>query len=157
MNSLDISYMQRTRDYYRAQGYEKDYVWAQHTDSPFCKTTKALADSTIAVVTTSMPDASTNTMARKVISSQSYPPPDSMFTDNLSWDKQNTHTDDVASFLPLKQLQRLADSAVIGALATRFHSVPTEYSQRATLEEDAPEILQRLREDAVDAVVLVPL
>jgi hypothetical protein len=35
--------------------------------------------------------------------------------------------------------------------------VPTEYSQRATSERDAPEILRRCREDGADAALLVPL
>ena len=30
----DVPYMQRTRDYYRAQGYDKDYEWAYHADTP---------------------------------------------------------------------------------------------------------------------------
>jgi len=35
--------------------------------------------------------------------------------------------------------------------------VPTDYSQRRTLEQDAPEILRRCREDEVDVALLVPL
>jgi hypothetical protein len=42
-------------------------------------------------------------------------------------------------------------------VAPRFHGVPTDYSQRRTSEQDAPEILRRLREDAVDVALLVPL
>jgi hypothetical protein len=42
-------------------------------------------------------------------------------------------------------------------LAARFHGVPTEYSQRKTLTEDAPDILSRVREDRADAAVLCPL
>ena len=45
----------------------------------------------------------------------------------------------------------------IGSLAARFHGVPTEYSQRRTIEQDGPEILRRCREDEVDAALLVPL
>ena len=42
-------------------------------------------------------------------------------------------------------------------LAPRFHGVPTEYSQRKTLEEDAPEVLRRLRDDGAEAAILVPI
>jgi hypothetical protein len=35
--------------------------------------------------------------------------------------------------------------------------VPTEYSQRRTREQDAPEILRRSREDGADAALLVPM
>ncbi len=45
----------------------------------------------------------------------------------------------------------------MGSLAARFHGVPTDYSQRRTLENDAPEILERCREDGVDVALLVPL
>ena len=68
-----------------------------------------------------------------------------------------THTDDVASFLPLKQLDQCVEEGLIAKVADRFHSIPTEYSQRNTLEKDAPEILVRCLQDEVDAVVLVPL
>ena len=80
-----------------------------------------------------------------------------MYTEELSWHKTVTHTDDVNSFIPLKQLMVLENEGGIGSLAPRFHSVPTEYSQRTTLEYDAPEILARLREDEVDIAILVPL
>jgi len=39
----------------------------------------------------------------------------------------------------------------------RFHCVPTDYSQRRTREQDAPALLERLREDAADVALLVPL
>jgi hypothetical protein len=35
--------------------------------------------------------------------------------------------------------------------------VPTEYSHRKTLTEDAPEVLARLRDDGAQAAILVPL
>jgi len=35
--------------------------------------------------------------------------------------------------------------------------VPTDYSQRRTIEQDAPEVLARCREDAADVALLVPL
>jgi hypothetical protein len=35
--------------------------------------------------------------------------------------------------------------------------VPTEYSQRKTVEIDAPQVLARLRDDAADAALLSPL
>jgi D-proline reductase (dithiol) PrdB len=35
--------------------------------------------------------------------------------------------------------------------------VPTDYSQRKTVEQDAPQVLARLREDGADAAILCPL
>jgi hypothetical protein len=45
----------------------------------------------------------------------------------------------------------------MGSLSPRFYGVPTDYSQRLTLEQDAPRIEAWMREDGVDAALLVPL
>lgn len=153
----DVSYMERTRDYYRAQGYTKDYLWAHNDDVPFSPLSKPLGECRVGLVTTAMPDTPEGRGRRQVYSCAADPIPESMFTDELSWHKAMTHTRDVASFLPLAQLRQCLDERLIGALADRFHTVPTEYSQRNTLEQDAPEVLARCLEDEVDVVVLVPL
>ena len=75
----------------------------------------------------------------------------------MRWDKDSTHTKDRASFLPIEAAAELASEGLFGGLTTRFHGVPTEYSQRKTLTEDAPEILARVHEDGADAAVLCPL
>ena len=153
----DVPYMQRTRDYYRAQGYTTDYQWAQNPATPFCMPTKPLSECRVGIVTTAMPDTELGRNNRKIHSTLVSPIPESMYTEELSWHKTVTHTDDVNSFIPLEQLMILEDEGGIGSLAPRFHSVPTEYSQRTTLESDAPEILARLREDEVDVAILIPL
>ena len=35
-----IPYMERTRHYYRALGYDQDYVWANFDDVPFARLSK---------------------------------------------------------------------------------------------------------------------
>ena len=52
----DVPYMQRTREYYTAQGYEEPYRWAYHDQTPFTKLTKPLSESRIGLVTTAMPN-----------------------------------------------------------------------------------------------------
>ncbi len=84
-------------------------------------------------------------------------PPQQLFNDDLFWDKDATHTDDLDSYFPIHHLQALTQSSRIGRLASQFHCAPTDYSQRRTLEADAPEILRRCREDKVDVALLVPL
>ncbi len=157
MAAPDISYMQRTRDYYRAQGYSKDYHWAHHEDAPYAAPRKALSESRIALITTAMPQSHRSVQGRKLVSVPCVPVPDAMFTDNLSWDKENTHTRDVASFLPIEQMLQLENEQVIGSLVPRFHCVPTEYSIRNTVENDAPEIVRRCQEDKADLALLIPL
>ena len=158
-----VSYIDRTREFYEAQGYEKPYRWARFDDVPFARLKQPLASSRVTLVTTAsewwdqQPQDGVLRGAKQVWSDATALPPKRLFTDDLSWDKQATHTDDVESFLPIRQLDAFAAEGRIGSVAKRFHSVPTEYSQRRTLEEDAPEILRRCREDAVDAVLLAPL
>ena len=153
----DVPYMERTRDYYRAQGYSTDYVWAHNTHTPFAPLTNPMNENRVGVVTTSMPDTAMGRTQRSIYSTLTPPIPESMYTKELSWHQAVTHTDDVNSYIPLEQLMALEDKGVIGSLAPRFHSVPTEYSQRRTIENDAPEILRRLLEDEVDVAILVPL
>ena len=153
----DVPYMERTRNFYRAQGYTSDYQWALYDDVPFTLLQKPLSKCKVAVVTTAMPDSETGRAQRQVHSCASLPIPSSMYTNELSWHKTMTHTNDVASFLPLKQLKRCEDEGLISELGNRFHSIPTEYSQRNTRVNDAPEILARCQHDAVDVAILVPL
>jgi len=152
-----VAYMARTRDYYAAQGFERSYRWAHHDSAPFAPLAKPLAECTLGLVTTASRRYRENMSPREVDSGPMTPPPERLHTADLSWDKQATHTDDVNSFCPFEPLRSLEADGRIGALTSRFHCVPTEYSQRATVEQDAPEILERLRDDRADIALLVPL
>ena len=50
-----ISYIDRTREYYRALGYGEPYRWAHFDDVPFARLQAPLADSRLTVVTTAEP------------------------------------------------------------------------------------------------------
>ena len=158
-----VSYIDRTREFYAAQGYGKPYQWAHHRDAPFTPLRKPLADSRITVVTTASPflgQAATDGVLRgskTVWSGETGATPERLYTEDLAWDKEATHTDDVESFVPLSHLREAARKGRVGSLAPRFHGVPTDYSQRRTREQDAPEVLSRCVEDGVDVALLVPL
>ena len=152
-----VRYMDRTRAYYEAQGFERAYAYAQHDDAPFSPLPKPLAECTVGVVTTASLAPRAPLEPRKVDSASTSAPPERLHADDLSWDKEATHLEDRESFCPIGHLRALAEAGVIGALAPRFHCAPTEYSQRATREQDAPELLKRLREDGADVAVLCPL
>ena len=153
-----ISYIDRTREYYAALGYPKPYVWAHHEEVPFAPLAQALAGARVGLITTASPLRRGEEKTPKTVwSGNTASPPDALYTDDLAWDRDNTHTQDVESFLPIRHLKRFADEGRIGSLAPRFHGVPTDYSQRRTLEQDAPEVLARCREDGVDVALLVPL
>ena len=150
-----VRYMERTRHYYRALGYANDYKWATFADVPFAPLPQPLSDLHIALITTASPADFDG--VKRVWSGPVSPPPERLFTDNVAWDKESTHTNDRESFLPIEAASELAREGIFAGLTARFHGVPTEYSQRKTKEEDAPEILARVRQDGADAAVLCPL
>jgi D-proline reductase (dithiol) PrdB len=149
-----VRYMERTRHYYRALGYATDYVWAQHDDVPSARLGKPLSTARIALVTTASP---ANFSGTKQVWSGPVSPPPALHTASVAWDKESTHTDDRESFLPIEAASALAAEGLFGSLARRFHGVPTNYSQRTTVEQDAPQVLARLRDDGADAAILCPL
>ena len=160
VNDAAVPYMERTRNYYRALGYETDYVWAQFAEVPFARLATPLGEARIAVVTTAGPPQRDNLDAagRKLVwSGKVAPPPPGLVTDNLAWDKESTHTNDRESYLPIEAADALAREGLFAGLAPRFHGVPTEYSHRKTSEQDAPQVLARLREDRADAALLCAL
>jgi hypothetical protein len=154
-----IPYMQRTRRYYRALGYDNDYVWAKFDDVPFTRLTKPLTEATIALVTTAGPPDRSNRDARgrKQVWSGDVSAPPAGFDTDVAWDRESTHVDDRETYLPIDAMRRLVEAGAVGRLAPRFHGAPTDYSHRKTLEHDAPEILRRLREDGADAALLTAL
>ena len=156
-NGAPVPYMERTRRYYEAQGFDRAYVWAHFDDVPFTPLAKPLAESTLAVLTTSALYDREATDPRYVASGSLAEPPERLYANDLSWDRQATHMEDRGSYFPVEPLDAMVRTARLGALTSRFHCVPTEYSQRRTLESDAPEILERCREDGADIALLVPL
>ena len=158
-NPEPVRYMERTREYYRAIGYEKEYVWARFAEVPFTKLDKPLSQTRIGLVTTAHPPDKSNHDAKGIrhVWSGEVDPKAVVNTDNLAWDRESTHTEDRESFLPLKAVTALVDAGVIGGVTKRFHGAPTGYSQKKTIEVDAPEILRQLRKDGAEAVLLTAL
>jgi hypothetical protein len=157
-----VSYIDKSREYYAAQGYTNPYRWAYHQDAPFAPPKKPLANSRLALVTTASnvegdEEPAPFTVPKVVFSAPMEPAPDRLYTMHRSWDKVATHTDDLDSYLPIHRLQEKAAAGRIGSLSPRYYGMPTEYSQRKTNEVDAPELLRLCREDGVDAVLLVAL
>ncbi|MBD3648231.1 MAG: hypothetical protein HUJ31_12450 [Pseudomonadales bacterium] len=158
MSSKPVGYMQRTRDFYRAQGFEQDYVWAHNAEIPFTKPAKPLSECTVTVVTTAVPDPGAAPKAIREAGSYEFArAPDAFDTSELAWDMETTHTKDRGSYFPLEALERLVSEGYIGKLSSRYHFVPTEYSQRLTLTKDAPATLKACQDDEVDVAILVPL
>ncbi len=156
-----VSYIDRSREYYAAQGYPQPYTWAHYQDVPFTRLRKPLSGSRVGLVTTaSAVDIAPEkwlTRARLPYVHAANPVPSRMYTDHLFWDKKATHTEDVNSFLPLNRLAEYAAEGRIGSVSPRFYGAPTDYSQGNTTHKAAPKILEWCREDGVDVALLSAL
>ena len=150
-----VSYIDKSREYYRASGYERPYRWAHYEGVPFSGLTKPVSQSRIGVVTTADQARREGPRAKKLFAA---PNSESgrLFTEK-SWDREATHTNDPETYLPLARLAEHVDAGHVGSLSPRFYGVPTDYSQRLTLEQDAPQVEAWMREDGVDIALLVPL
>jgi D-proline reductase (dithiol) PrdB len=161
-----IPYMQRIRDYYQVLGYGAPYRWAHYAEVPFAPLNKPLADSRVGLVTTAAPyqpekgdqgpGAAYNAAAKfyTVYSGDSAADHDLRIS-HIGYDRLHTAAEDSNTWFPLPALRRMATQGRIGEVAPRFHGAPTNRSHRVTLDQDCPELLARVRQDRVDAVVLV--
>ena len=165
---LPIPYMQRTRAYYLALGYDNPYHWAHYRDVPFAPLRKVLGDSTVALVTTAAPyrpelgdqgPGAAYNGAAKFFEVYSAPAdagaaPDVRIS-HVSYDRTHTTAKDPGTWFPLGRLREAAAAGRIGRIAPRFHGLPTNRSQRTTLDQDCPALLRRVHEDEADAAILV--
>ena len=152
-----VRYMARTRDYYAAQGYDAPYAWSHHDDIPFAPLTKPLSECTATIVCTAMPDATYDRAHRRLHVGDFDTAPDAFYTGELAWDRDATHTNDRESYFPLNALRERIDAGDVGGLAPHFYCIPTLYSQRRTIERDAPAIVASCLDNEVDVALLVPL
>ena len=162
MNEFDaahrifVSYIDKSREYYLARGYGNPYRWAHHANAPFAPLSKPLRECRVALVTTASLRAE-DRKAKEVFAAPSAPPPVALYTEHRFWHKAATHTRDVETFLPIRRLEEFAAGGRISGIAPRFYGVPTDYSQRRTIDEYAPAVLDLCRADAVDVALLCPL
>ncbi|MHC5066896.1 MAG: hypothetical protein ACYTG5_23325 [Planctomycetota bacterium] len=156
-NEQPIGYMERSRLYYEAQGFEKAYRWANFDEVPFTPLGKPLSESRLGIITTSATYARKSRDNRAVDTGPTAPPPERLYANDLSWDKKATHMDDRESYFPILQLEQAVEEGRLGSISPRFYCAPTSYSHRETLTEDGPEILKLCQEDGVDVALLVPL
>ena len=162
-----ISYIQRTRSYYLALGYEKPYVWAHYTDVPFAPLQKPLQNSVIGLITTAVPfnplKGDQGSGAAYNASAKFYEPytllsdgdPDLRIA-HVGIDRQHANMVEMACWFPLEVARQASDRGRISRLAKHFYGLPTNRSQRHTLETDAPAIIALCQADAVDVAGLIP-
>ena len=162
-----VRYIERTRNYYLGLGYEAPYIWAHYADVPFALLQKPLNQSTLGLVTTAIPfDASKGLQgpgAPYNAAAKFYDPYIRSIDEEVDLriahvgiDRRNANMQDSNCWFPLAAAKRALAKARIQSLSKHFYGLPTNRSQRHTLEIDAPLILSRMREDLVDVAVLIP-
>ncbi len=160
-----VRYIDKTREYYQAEGYDEPYRWAHFETVPFAELGKPLGECRLTLVSTcdiavKAEDAepiADQFLIGSVYSIDAATPADRLYSRQEHYDRHATSIDDVNSFFPLTRLHELAAAGRIDSVAPRVHGVYTGYSQSRTLEIDGPEVLRRCREDGVDAVILTPI
>jgi D-proline reductase (dithiol) PrdB len=161
-----IPYLQRTRDYYVGLGYGEPYRWAHYAHVPFHRLGKPLAQARVAIITTAAPyqpdkgdqdpGAPYNAAAKfDAVYSGDTARDHDLRISHIAIDRKHTTAEDPGTYFPLPALRRAARQGRIGAVAPRFHGLPTNRSHRVTLKVDCPEVLARCRGDGVDAALLV--
>jgi len=162
-----IAYMARTRAYYLALGYDNPYSWAHFDTVPFHPLAKPLTEATLAIVTTAAPfqpgkgdqgpGAAYNAAAKftRVYESSTAVMPDLRIS-HIAIDRDHTTAEDIGTYFPLAALWQAAHAGQIGGVADVFFGLPTNRSQRTTLEVDCPDLVRRVTSRAIDAVLLVP-
>ena len=162
-----IPYMKRTHDWYLALGYANPYRWAHYSQVPFRPLAKPLAQCIATIITTAAPvrpdqsprapGTAYNAAAKfsDVYSGDTRVDHD-LRVDHVAVDFKHCSMEDSGTWFPLPALRRALSQGRIGALARRFHGVPTDRSQRRTLDVYCPEVVSRCLEDGVNVAVLVP-
>jgi hypothetical protein len=162
-----LPYMERTRNYYLGLGYETPYVWAHFIDVPFTPPSKPLNQSVLGLVTTATPfDSSKGPQgpgAPYNSAAKFYEPYSRSVNEDLDLriahvgiDRRNANMQDSHCWFPLDAAKRAVKTGRIQAISKHVYGLPTNRSQRHTLEVDAPLILDMMRADQVDLAVLIP-
>ncbi len=157
-----VEYIARIRDNYARLGY-KPYNWVVNTDTaPWAPLPKPLSQCRLGLAAsggiyvtgqvafhykddTSIRDVPTDVDAKDLRAT------------HFAYDLSDARADANVVF-PIGPLRRLVREGVLGGLADRFHTfMGGIYSARRVTEQLAPALLSRFREDAVDAVLLVPV
>ena len=161
-----ISYIERTRTYYGTLGYPP-YTWAEFDEVPFAPMVKPLAESRLVLITTAAPyreelgdqgpGAAYNASAKffEVYTADVSPVPNLRIS-HLGYDRKYTSAEDPGTWLPIRNLEAAVAGGKLGALAEKLIGVPTNRSQRVTMEQDAPAAFDACRSQQADIALLVP-
>ena len=157
-----VDYIQKIRDNYARLGY-KEYKWVVNEDPPpWTPLSKPLSSCRLGLAASGgvyvagqvafhyKDDTSVREIPVDVETS-------ALRATHFAYDLSGARRDPNVVF-PIDTLRRLVREGIVGSLASRFQSfLGGIYSTRRVTAELAPQILGRMREEEVDAVLLVPV
>jgi D-proline reductase (dithiol) PrdB len=157
-----VEYIPRIRDNYARLGY-RPYNWVRHAEPPpWSPLPKPLSECRLGLAASGgiyrtgqvafhyKDDLSTREIPTDVDVRE-------LRATHFAYDLNDARKDPNTVF-PIEPLRRLVREGFLGSLASRFHTfMGGIYSTRRVTEELAPALAARFREDAVDAVLLVPV
>ncbi len=164
-----IRYIDRTHEYYRGQGYEKEYNYAHNEDIPFTPLKKPISECRVTLVSTAsfllldeegrpleaLKMLGTNEL--EVFTAPSDWPADRIVSTSQDHDRYQTDMKDVNAFFPITRLQEFHKEGILGSLSKNFYRTLPNYSHRKITEVDGPEILSQCLEDKVEVALLTPV
>jgi D-proline reductase (dithiol) PrdB len=158
-----IAYVARLNEFYRSQRFP-EYKWTINESAPLAPLNKPLAGCRVAMLTSggvSRKDAppfnpqARNDLRLDAVDGDSSP---QLFTINDDYYNHGDADRDINCIFPLERLRELAAVGVIGEVAPHHYSgfMGRIYTRAAVVNEAAPALARRLREERIDAFVLVP-
>ena len=158
-----IEYVARLNEFYRSQGFPP-YNWTVNEDAPLARLAKKLNRCRVAMLTSggvSRKDAPAfNPVARNDLRLDTVDRDTSADFLAINDDYYN-HADadrDINCIFPIERLRELAAAGEIGEVAPHHYSgfMGRIYIRTAVVNEAAPALAGKLRDESVDAFVLVP-
>jgi D-proline reductase (dithiol) PrdB len=158
-----IKYVTRLNEFYHSQGFPP-YKWTINEDAPLVRLAKPLSQCRIAMLTSggvSRKDApGFNPQARNDLRLDPIDKDTSPHFFAINDDYYN-HSDadrDINCVFPVERLRELAADGVIGEVAPHHYSgfMGRIYIRSAVVNEAAPALVRTLRDESVDAFLLVP-
>jgi D-proline reductase (dithiol) PrdB len=158
-----IAYVARLNEFYRSQGFPA-YQWTINESAPLTPLAKPLSECRVAMLTSGG------------VSRKDTPPFHPQARNDLRLDAVDrdtaadffvisddyyNHSDadrDINCIFPIERLRELAAERVIADVAPHHYSgfMGRTYTRSAVINDTAPALARRLRDESVDAFVLVP-
>ncbi|MBI2963205.1 MAG: hypothetical protein HYY35_05570 [Deltaproteobacteria bacterium] len=158
-----IAYVPRLSDYYRSKGFPP-YRWTIHQSAPLTRLRQPLDRCRVAMLTSGgvfhQDAAPFDPLARNDLRVDRVDrgTPATCFAINDAYYDHGDADRDLNCIFPIERLRELAAEGVIGEVAPHHYSgfMGRIYVRTAVVNEAAPALARQLRDERVDAFVLVP-